>query len=214
MMTLQQKLARPSLWLTLQKKWYQTRLKTPEFAFLFESAPDDDWVCFDCETTGLRPGKDQIISLAAVKIRGHEILHGSRLELIIKQNGPINPASITIHQILDKETMQGMSAQEALYQFLEFVGSRPLVGYFVEFDVAMMNQLAVQYLGIRLTNTRIDVSGLYYDQKIGLIPQKPLDLTFNTLLKELDIPRLSQHNAYDDTLMTAMMFVKLTCQGA
>ena len=36
-----------------------------------------------------------------------------------------------------------------------------------------------------------------------------IDLKFDTILKELDIPILGKHDALNDAIMTAMIFLKL-----
>ncbi|MPN49000.1 hypothetical protein SDC9_196613 [bioreactor metagenome] len=94
-------------------------------------------------------------------------------------------------------------------KFLEFVGNRPLVGYYLEFDVSMMNRMIKPWLGVTLPNRQIEVSGLYFDKKIALIPQGNIDLRFDTILKDLNIPRMGQHNALNDAIMTAMVYIKL-----
>jgi DNA polymerase-3 subunit epsilon len=206
----QKTLARPGILLRAKRIWLRSRLNHPDYAFLFQPPPDDDWVSFDCETTGLNPKTAEILSIGAVKIRGHQILHGERLELLIKPQRPIHPDSIPIHQLRDQDIQLGLSAEQALAQFLHFIGSRPLVGYYIDFDVAMINQLTRHLLNTSLPNKSLDVAGLYYDQKIGLIPKEQLDLRFDTLLEKMGVPKLNQHDAYQDALMTAMLFTKLS----
>jgi DNA polymerase-3 subunit epsilon len=86
------------------------------------------------------------------------------------------------------------------------------VGYFLEFDVGMVNKHLQAILGIKLPNKMIEVSSIYYDYKIETIPQGNIDLRFNTILTQLNLPLLSTHDAYNDAIMTAMMFVKLKNQ--
>jgi DNA polymerase-3 subunit epsilon len=64
-------------------------------------------------------------------------------------------------------------------------------------------------LGIKLPNRAIEVSEIYYDQQIELIPQGHIDLRFDTILKKYNIPNMGAHNAVNDAVMTAMIFLKL-----
>ena len=68
----------------LRRRWSAYRLNDPEYRFLFEDPGDDDVVSIDCETTGLDPRKDEIISIAAIKIRGSLILTSQRFEAVVR----------------------------------------------------------------------------------------------------------------------------------
>jgi DNA polymerase-3 subunit epsilon len=92
---------------------------------------------------------------------------------------------------------------------LALICNRPLIGYYLEFDMAMINRLVKPWLGVTLPNKQIEVSGLYFDKKIALIPQGNIDLRFDTILRDLNIPRMGQHNALNDAIMTAMIYIKL-----
>ncbi len=49
-------------------------LKDDKYLFLFDEKETGEYVCFDCETTGLNPKVDDIISIGAVKIKGNRII--------------------------------------------------------------------------------------------------------------------------------------------
>jgi DNA polymerase-3 subunit epsilon len=63
--------------------------------------------------------------------------------------------------------------------------------------------------GITLPNKKEEVSALYYDKKIARIPQGNIDLRFDTILEDLALPNLQAHDALNDAVMTAMMYIKL-----
>lgn len=193
----------------LKKWWLRKQLKDPDYSFLFEEDTGKEVIVFDTETTGLDPKKDEIVSIGAVKVKGNKILTSELLSLAIKPQGAISPESIKIHRIRHCDVAQALTPREAAEAFLRFAGSRTLVGYYVEFDVAMLERIIKPWLGISLPNRIIDVSGLYYDKKIGLIPQGNIDLRFDTILKELGIPSLKSHDAVNDAIMTAMIYLKL-----
>ncbi|NLC28783.1 MAG: 3'-5' exonuclease, partial [Campylobacteraceae bacterium] len=132
-----------------------------------------------------------------------------KLSLYIKPTQDINPKSITIHQIRNIDLVNAISPHEAIAQFLEFIGPLPLVGYYLEFDIAMIERYMRPWLGIRLPNSKIEVSGLYHDKKIKTIPDGFIDLRFDSIMKELGLPIFGKHDAINDAIMTAMIFVKL-----
>ena len=104
----------------------------------------------------------------------------------------------------------GRSVEDVLPELLHFIGSRPLVGYYLEFDIAMINKTVRRLLGIELPNARIEVSALYHKRKYGDAPPgAEVDLRFATILADLGLPALDQHDALSDALMTAMMYLCL-----
>ncbi|KFL34445.1 MULTISPECIES: 3'-5' exonuclease [unclassified Sulfurospirillum] len=185
------------------------KLKDEQYRFLFEEAPVGEVVVFDTETTGLNPKKDEILSIGAVKIKGNKILMSEKFELFIKPSREINEKSIKIHQIRNVDLEHGIAPHEAIVQFLHFIGSRPLVGYYLEFDIKMMNTYVKPWLGINLPNPQIEVSGLYHDKKIKFIPDGVIDLRFDVMMNDLGLPIFGKHDALNDAVMTAMMYIKL-----
>ena len=118
--------------------------------------------------------------------------------------------AIKIHRLRQSDVEQAPLIWKTVRSFLQFIGGRPLVGYYVDFDIAMLDKYILPLIGIELPNERIDVSRLYYKRKYGdAPPHTSIDLSFAAILHDLDIPILAQHDAFNDALMTAMMFVQL-----
>jgi DNA polymerase III subunit epsilon len=196
------------LW--LRRPLDRARLKDPSYGFLFEPGPADEVVAIDCETTGLDPRKDDIITVAAIKIRGSRILTSERFEATVRPSVKIRPDAIKIHRLRERDVAMGRAVADVLPQLLRFVGGRPLVGYYLEFDVAMINRYVRRWLGVKLPNPRIEVSGLYYERKYSDAPPGThVDLSFAAILRDLGLPLLDRHDAYSDALMTAMMYLAL-----
>jgi len=194
---------------TLRKKWNKKHLTEERFAFLFDETSNDEVVVFDCETTGLNPKKDELISIGAVKIRGNRILTDEAIHLYIEQKEQISHESITIHQIRHCDLEDAVPLEEAIEKFLYYIGNRTLAGYYLEFDVAMINKYIKPMYGITLPNRQEEVSAIYYDKKRATIPQGHIDLKFNAILKDLELPTLQAHDALNDAVMTAMIYLKL-----
>lgn len=193
----------------LKQKWNKKNLTDERFAFLFDGVHEDEIVVFDCETTGLDPEKDSIISIGAVKVKGNKILTNEAIHIHIDQEEQISHKSITIHQIRHCDLKGSIPVQEAIEKFLYYIGNRGIVGYYLEFDVAMVNKYAKRMFGITLPNKKEEVSALYYDKKISTIPQGNIDLRFDAILQDLALPKLQAHDALNDAIMTAMMYLKL-----
>lgn len=185
-------------------------LRDPAYRFLFETPPEGEAVSIDCETTGLNKRKDDIVAVAAIRIRGNRILTSERFEAIVKPKARLNPDAIKIHRLREQDLKDGRSMEEVLPELLRFIGPRPLVGYYLEFDVAMLNKHVRRLIGVGLPNPQIEVSGNYYERKYGDAPPgTEVDLRFMSILNDLGLPALEQHDAYSDALMTAMMHLAI-----
>jgi len=196
--------------LGLKRRFLLHLLRDPAYRFLFDPPPQGESVSIDCETTGLNTRTDDIVTVAAVKIRGNRILTSERFEAMVKPRAKLNPDAIKVHRLREQDVAGGRPIEEVLPDLLRFIGSRPLVGFYLEFDVAMLNKHVRRLIGIDLPNAQIEVSGTYYERKYGDAPPGvEIDLRFMSILRDLGLPALDQHDAYSDALMTAMMYLTL-----
>lgn len=194
---------------TIKNYFNKKNLKDKNYEFLFEKPTVDEYVCFDCETTGLNPKKDDIISIGAVIIKNNTIISSKKFVRFVKPKTKLQAEAIKIHHIRVCDLEDAEDIDDVIEEFINFIGNRPLVGYYLEFDVAMINKYLKPKLGISLPNKMHEVSAIYHDYKIEIIPQSHIDLRFNTIMEELKIPSLGKHDAYNDAIMTAMIFLKL-----
>ena len=129
---------------------------------------------------------------------------------MVKPRVRLKPDAIKVHRLREQDVAGGRPIEEVLPDLLRFIGSRPLVGFYLEFDVAMLNKHVRRMLGIGLPNAQIEVSGIYYERKYrDAPPGTEVDLRFMSILRDLGLPALAQHDAYSDALMTAMMYLTL-----
>ena len=198
---------------SLKRSWYKRVLKNQDYAFLLDEPMTDEFVAFDCETTGLDPRKAEIVSIGAVKIIGNKILTSERFDVFVKPSKDMSEESIKIHHIRNCDVQNAVDVESAIKSFAKFIGTRTLVGYYLEFDVAMVDKYLNKFAGIKLQNPQTEVSALYFDQKIDPFGSKNVDLRFDSIAKDLDIPLFSQHNAYYDALSTALIFLKCTTKS-
>jgi DNA polymerase-3 subunit epsilon len=209
--------ASPKDWLAwLTRQWLLYNLGNKQFQFMFEAAPAEEWVALDCETTGLDVNTDEIISIAAVRIAGNRVMTSERLELLVRPERRVSAESVRIHQLREQDVAKGMAPEAAMTMLMHFIGSRPLVGYYLEFDLAMIDRALAPLLGINmgLPQPRNEVSAMYYDYKYRQLPRNQrdnpyIDLRFATLMKDLDLPQRNAHDALNDAVMAALAFVKL-----
>jgi len=197
----------------VRREWLLFHLAEPEFAFMFDPEPNEEWVAVDCETTGLDVSRDQIVAIGAVRIAGNRVMTSQRLELLVRPERRLSRESVRVHMLREQDVAQGIDRVQAMRQLLKFIGSRPLVGYYLEFDVAMLNREIWPLLGVRLPQRKLEVSAMYYDYKNRLLPAhergRMIDLRFATMMSNLGLPLREAHDALNDAVMAALAFIKL-----
>ena len=202
-------------WLdAVRRTWLLYHLADPDFAFMYDPPPEGEWVALDTETTGLDVHRDQVVSIGAVRIVGNRLLTSQRLELLVRPERAMSAASVRIHQLRERDVAHGLDQEKAMRRLLEFIGSRPLVGYYLEFDVAMLNREIWPLLGVRLPQPKIEVSSMYYDWKNRQLPahergNATIDLRFATMMNALGLPLREAHDALNDAVMAGLAFIKL-----
>jgi len=194
----------------IKRLLHQATISDQSYRFMFKGGPADEVVAIDCETTGLKVRTDDVIAIAAIKIRGNRILASEHFEAVAHPDSDMRAEAIKVHRLRQSDVEQAPIIWKVIPRFLHFIGGRPLVGYYVDFDIAMLNKYILPLVGIELPNKRIEVSKLYYERKYGdAPPNTEIDLSFAAIQRDLGIPALAQHDAFNDALMTAMMFVEL-----
>lgn len=185
-------------------------LSDRRYRFLFEAEPGNEVVSLDCETTGFDPWVDEIVSVAAIHIVGRRIHASSAFRALVKPDAAIRPTSIKVHQLREIDVAGARPMSEVLPKLLHFIGSRPLVGYWIDFDIRMLNKYLLAMIDTRLPNRPIDVSRLYYDRKYGSAPPGTrIDLRYAAILADLKLRPRAQHDAFEDALGAAESYLIL-----
>ncbi len=110
---------------------------------------------------------------------------------------------------MPQDIQNGTTINNALEQLLYFVGNKTIVGYYIWFDVSILNRFLKQYIGSILPNKTIELSSMYYERYRKKSAHEFVDLKFDTIIDNLDIPILGKHDALNDSIMSAMIFLKL-----
>ncbi|MDR2872484.1 MAG: 3'-5' exonuclease [Xanthomonadaceae bacterium] len=191
-----------------RRRWLRSQLTNPEYAFLFDSPPADEYVSLDCETSSLDPRNAELLCIAAVRVIGNRIALSQRLELIVRPQGDIDPRTIPIHGLRQQDVDTGLSPQDAIGRLLHFIGARPLIGYYLEFDLAVIDRYLKPWLGISLPNQAVEVSSLYYDRHVSAY-RPEVDLALDSILRQLELPHWPRHDALYDSVTAAAIWLKL-----
>ncbi|WP_332873974.1 3'-5' exonuclease [Amphritea pacifica] len=183
--------------------------KNGPYAHLFQPYEGDEVVSLDCETTSLNVKEGEILSIGAVKIKGRKVITSDRLDIKLKPPKSLTGDSIKIHKIRAADLADGVYMDEALERLLEFVGNRPILGYYVNYDVRMLEKYLRPRYGFGLPGKAIELSHVYHDIIKWRYVGGDIDLRFDTISKRLDIPMLERHTALGDAITVALMYVRL-----
>lgn len=197
----------------LKRHWQRRRLRDPAWLGLFDAAPPDECVSIDCETTSLNVAEAELLSIGAVRVRGTRILASESLYLLVRPQQLPDKDNIQVHGLRRCEVSQGMEAREAVTRLLQFIGSRPLLGYYLEYDVAVLNKYVRPLIGCGLPQAQIELSGRYYDYKLRQHPDAYIDLRLARLHEDLGVPSLPRHDALNDAISVAMLYLALQARA-
>ncbi|MCS3805963.1 DNA polymerase-3 subunit epsilon [Chromobacterium alkanivorans] len=196
----------------LLRQWQRRRLRDPAYAGMYSEHPDE-LVSLDCETTSLNPAEAELLSIGAVKLRGNRILASEALYLLVRPERAPPADNVRIHGLRPIDVNQGMEARDAMRRLLDFVGGRPLLGYYLEYDMAVLNRYIRPWLGVPLPQRRIEISGRYYDYKLRQNPDAHIDLRLASICQDLDMPAPPRHDALNDAINAAMLYLALKQRG-
>ena len=194
---------------TIRKIRDKKHHKDGAYGHLFQDYDGDEVVSLDCETTSLDVKKAEILSIGAVRVKGNRVKTSDRLDIKLLPPESLTAESIKIHKIRAHDLSDGVTLEEALEQVLAFVGNRPILGYYVDYDVKVLDKFLQQSHGFRLPNKRIELSHVYHDIIKWKAVGGSTDLRFDTIASKLDVPILERHTALGDAITVALMYVRL-----
>lgn len=194
----------------LQRKYWYYRLKGSPYQSLFCSPNKEEFVSLDCETTSLDPNRAELVTIAATKIIDNRIITSRPFEVRLRAPQSLDSGSVKIHQIRHQDLADGISEKEALLKLLAFIGNRPLVGYHIRYDKKILDLASLRHLGFPLPNPLIEVSQIYHDKLERHLPNAYFDLSLDAICKHLELPIQDKHDALQDAISAALVFVRLT----
>lgn len=116
-----------------------------EFAKAFN---ENEIVVFDTETTGLNVQEDDILQIAAVKMKGGEIVAGSEFSVFIETARPI-PTMLgdVVNPIIEeRKHHKQLSHADGLKAFMQYVGNGILLGHNADYDYNILDANLKRYL--------------------------------------------------------------------
>ena len=200
--------ARPHPMIARNKAW---------FARFDQSRPlaEYDFVVCDTELTGLNQRHDEIISIGAVKIVNLQIELNETFHQYIRPRRMEHTDSTLVHRITPEQLRSMPPVEEVLPEFIQFCGNGLIVGHHVTLDMNFLNRAAREVLGGTLSNPSIDTMrlamGFKEAQFMDQYGHGKLSTSYKLedLGREFGLPEFKPHDALDDALQSAYLFLFL-----
>ncbi len=174
-----------------------------------------DFVAFDTELTGLNPRRDEIVSIAGIRISGLQIVVDDCFYSYVRPGIRQHTTSTFIHRITPDELTNAPDLTSVLEAFVDFCGDSILVGHFVHIDRKFLRKAMTRTLGGLMRNPLIDSMQLARfhrnNRKAARVYREVEECSYNLadLSKAYHLPIFPQHDAFQDALQTAYLFIFL-----
>ena len=187
------------------------------FADFDQSLPLSEYTFVVCDTelTGFSLRRDEIISIGAVKIVDLRIELNQTFHQYIRPRHLEHTDSTLIHRITPEQLRSMPAMDDVLPEFIRFCGDALIVGHHVTLDMNFLNRAARDVLHGTLSNPSIDTMRLAMGYKeaqfMGGQRLGNLSVSYNLvdLAREFGLPEFKPHDALDDALQTAYLFLYL-----
>ncbi|WP_296145916.1 3'-5' exonuclease [uncultured Flavobacterium sp.] len=163
------------------------------------------FVVFSTETTGLDTEKDVILSIGAVGIQKDRIIVKDSFDITIIQD-KFNPEIAIKNGILKDNNEDKVSQNEAITNFVNYLGNATLVGHRIHFDIAMINEALEKLQVGRLKNEALDIEIMY--QKWKQLPEDK-QVSIDELSTVFKISKSDRHTASGDAYIISLLFLRL-----
>ena len=189
---------------------YGRRKSQIKWRSLFAPYQGDEAIALDIETTSMNVKQAEILSIGAVIIKANRVKTSTGLSITIQAPDNLPAESVKVHLLRRIDLADGLPLEEALCRLLEFVGNRPVVGYYIAYDLAVLDKVMRPLFGFGMPNRSIDVVSLFRRRLSAKATHDcEMKLGFEDIAQQLQIPIVGRHTALGDAITTALMYVQM-----
>lgn len=167
------------------------------------------WVVVDCESSGLDPERDRLLSIGAVAVREGRVAHGDAFGAVLRQAQASEVPNILVHGIGGEAQLGGRDPATALDEFARYVAGSPLVAFHAPFDRALLGR-AMAAGGAGWKPRWLDLAQL----APALYPQREASCrSLDDWLGAFSIGHPARHDAMADAYATAQLLLVLLAEA-
>lgn len=189
--------------------------KGPLFDYLSVPFPSEDSylsdltiVSVDFETTGLNARTDKLLSVGFVSVVKQQIKLGSCYHQIINTEQKLDAENVFIHQITDQQKSQGKPLNIVIEALLKVLAGKVMLVHYARIEQQFLQQACLELYGVSpplmildtlaLAKRKLDQRDIAYD---------PQQLRLSALRHTHQLPDFYAHNALNDAIATAELFL-------
>ena len=163
------------------------------------------FAALDFETTGLDYKRDAVVSFGVVPVRAGRVVVGESVHQLVTPAVPSTAASMKVHQILPRDLERAPSLEESREILRAALKRRFLLTWYADVELAFLRKT---FGGGRRAWARrtVDVRRLVLELEHA-DPEARFGLSATA--KRYGVPVSSPHEALDDALVTAQLFLVL-----
>lgn len=177
--------------------------------------PDYDFVVFDTELTGFNRKRDEIVAIGAVRIQGLRIICGQTFYALVRPDERFHTSSTLVHRLTPQELRSAVGLAEVLPHFIEFCGNSVLIGHYIQLDLDFIARATRRLMGGQLNSPHLDTIRLamvYHElthrEEQDYVPRQGA-YGLSVLSEKFGLPSFEAHNALQDSIQTAYLFLYL-----
>jgi len=162
----------------------------------------------DFETTGLNAKQDNILSIGYVEMTGNQIRLDSSYHQIVAANCELEEDNVTIHAITDQDKASGRTLASVVEDLLIALAGKIMLVHYAQIEKTFLEQACIKLYGMAPVFPIIDTLALAkkrHDRCSQAYAPSKLHLT--NLRDEYGLPHYPAHNALNDAIATAELFL-------
>jgi DNA polymerase-3 subunit epsilon len=161
------------------------------------------YVVLCTQTSGHNPVRDVIFSFGGIAVVDDQVVVGDGYEVVILQYVYLHDNGLS-NEFLIESSLPKMTEQQAIEDFIDYIGNAVLVGYRIHYDVELINT-ALDKLGCgRLRNEALDLEIMYRKWK-----EADGAFTLHDMTQAFRLPAIEKDTASEEAYIMALIFLKL-----
>ncbi|MDU0478486.1 exonuclease domain-containing protein [Staphylococcus chromogenes] len=172
-----------------------------------------NFLALDIETTGLRAGRDHMLSIGWVPVTAGIIELSAAQHFIIRAGVEVGQ-SATVHGLTDDHLADGTELSEVLPLFLGALAGRVALVHFAHIETSFLSHACRKLYGAPLDMPVVDTFALErrHMERMGTYPRGE-DLRLGRVRARYGLPAYRNHNALTDALACAELYLAFVAQS-